>query len=307
MFQNISSLNRKIDVLREWDIWYIYVFNDLYSPNNLISELDNYISDVILSYRDKEEHLELLKSWDTKQSLVDYSKDFLKKVTIQSWDYPYANAWELWEIFLWVFQKEILWAIKLVSKMRHRDSIRFNVLGRDTTYVYKDNNDNVCMLIWEAKMYVNHKERWIIKQNSLKNWLKDAHDDLALFHKDKDYLEHEINLAKSSVKDEMNEENKDIYIKYFIKDNPKHSELVLKNVIFVWYSLLDYKDYIDWTIDYNLFLEKVMSNIDDTFSSSMITSRLQNEDKENIYFLLPLNCVEELRKEFVECNNLKDD
>jgi hypothetical protein len=31
----------------------------------------------------------------------------------------------------------------------------------------------------------------------------------------------------------MNDENRDIFVEYFIKDNPKHTELIYKNTIFV--------------------------------------------------------------------------
>lgn len=299
-----------IDLNKNWDEAHIFFFDPLDSIENFIKRIDDYLHEVVLSQRDIEEYLSDITKWIRTKPISEYSKEFLKKLKSEyssiNKEYPYKNAWELWEIILTILQKRYLWATKVVSKMGNRDSIKFNVLWRDTSFVYKDNDWKICMLIWESKLSVNSKDKdWNINQDSLKKWLANAHDDLDKFYDDKDYLNHEINLASKWLKDEMNEENRDIFIQYFIQDNPKYSELVFKNVIFVWYTQNDYIVFKDWKKTEDEYLKLILSNIQESFNSDRIKTKKDIINKNTIYFLIPFECVEKARKIFVEHNNLE--
>ncbi len=299
-----------IDLKKDWDEAHIFFFDPLDSIENFIKRIDDYLHEVILSQRDIDEYLSDIAKWYRTKSINEYSKEFLKKLKAEytsiNKDYPYKNAWELWEIILTILQKRYLWAIKVVSKMWNRDSIKFNVLWRDTSFVYKDIAWKICMLVWESKLSVNSKDKeWKISQDSLDKWLVNAHDDLEKFYNDTDYLNHEINLASKCLKDEMNEENRDIFIQYFIKENPKHSELVFKNVIFVWYTHNEYMNFKNWWKSESEYIEELLLDIQNSFYSDKIKSRKETLNKNSIYFLLPFECVEKARKAFVEHNNLE--
>ena len=308
MVNKLKKIDKNITNLKIWDESHIYFFDILDNLENFIRRLDEYLPEVVLTKNEIKEYENDLKKWFTKIPIIEYSREFLKNLKKEysenNKDYPYKNAWELWEILLNVFQKKDLGAIKVVSKIWNRDSIKFNVLWRDTSFVYKDSNNKICMLIWESKLSVNSKDdKWGFKQNSLEKWLINAHDDLNLFYKDSSYLNHEINLARKWLKNEMNDENRDIFVEYFIKDNPKHTELIYKNTIFVWYTQNDYNKIKSWKISENDLIELLFLDINKTFWKETIKSRLS--DKNNIYFLLPIECIEKAREYFVNHNNLE--
>lgn len=301
-----------INLQKTWDEAHIFFFDPQDSIENFIKRIDGYLSEVILTKRDIEEYELDIKKWFRKKPIEEFSKEFLKNLKTEytsiNKNYPYKNAGELWEIILTILQKRFLWAIKVVSKMWNRDSVKFNVLWRDTSFVYKNNEWKICMLVWESKLSVNSKkDEQTFNKDSLKVWLASAHDDLSSFYKDSSYLNHEVNLASKWLKDEMDESNRDIFVQYFIKENPKHSELIFKNVIFVWYTHESYLSFKSWAKFESEYLSELLDDIETSFDSTMIVSRKVSIDKNTIYFLLPFECVEKARRVFVEYNWLEYD
>ncbi|MEF2176135.1 MAG: Hachiman antiphage defense system protein HamA [Candidatus Absconditabacteria bacterium] len=307
--------NHNIDLKKIGDDAYIYFFDKSDSIDNFIKRIDNYLPEVIFTKKDIMEYNSHFDKGFTKITINEHSKDYLKRLKAEytsiNKDYPYKNAGELGEIILTIFQKRHLGAIKVVSKMGNRDSITFNILGRDTSFVYKDGNGKIYMLIGESKLKVNSKKNTNegdLKYNkdSLKEGLSDAHDDLKIFYDNQMSLNHEINLARKGLKYEMDETDKELLVEYFIKDNPKHSDLIFKNVIFVGYTFENYLNFKSGQISDDEFINEVLLNVQESFNSNKVVLKKNIIDNNTIYFLLPFECIETARKEFVNHYNLEN-
>lgn len=304
MPKNLHKIvSHSINLQKVWDEAHIFFFDPKDSIEDFIKRLDEYLPEVVFTKSDIDLYKVDIEKWIEEKPIQDFAKEFLKKVKKETWAYPYKNAWELWEIILTIFQRYQLWAIKVVSKMWNRDSVTFNILWRDTSFVCKNTDWNVCMLVGESKLSVNtKKEDWTYDNNSLKDGLADAHDDLKSFYENPDYLNHEVNLARKWMVHEMTPENVELYKEYFIKNSPKHSALIYKNVIFVWYTHNEYLKFQSWKYSKEEYITWLLLHVQDSFNTQKINTRIGAIDKNTIYFLLPFECVEKARGTFVEYN-----
>lgn len=253
---------------------------------NFLKQLDNFLPGFVFS----KDNLIILEDRFskglTKKSPLEKAREFLQKTRGDR----ISDSGELGEFILYLFAREVKGAKKLISKIQSRGSSTITLPGRDGIYFWKDNSNNVYMLVGEAKMKPDSNDG-----------LREAQNDINQFWNSQNVY-HEINLASTHLRTEIDAENAQIYEAYFIDDNPKHKELKYRNLIFVGYNLQAFNQLVKKAINLTDFQTAVITDLKRCFSNQ---ARLISASPcSSFYCFFPFENIQVARESFARHHQL---
>lgn len=261
----------------------VSVKNESYFAD-FLSLLDEYLPKFVFSKESLEMHESNFIQGLTSQSPLDKARNFLQ-VTHEDRSY---DSGELGELLLYLFATEVQGAIKLASKIQSRGSNRVTLPGRDGSFVMADDKGNIFMLLGEAKV-----------KPSCNDALKEAQKDMNNFWTSGD-VGHEISLASTHMKSEMTEANYESLKAFFIEDNPAHSNLEYKNIIFVGFSFQKFVDLVAGRITSIELRDELKTKLTTVFHTQSAT--IAASTKPSLYCFVPFESVADARDAFAAHN-----
>jgi hypothetical protein len=254
--------------------------------NNFLQDLDQYLPDFVFSKQTLDLHEKLLREGKTTKTPIDKAREFLKKTSLSRT----SDSGEFGEFLLYLFAKHIKGAQKLISTIQSRGNTNQSIPGRDGLFVLKAENGDVFMLLGEAKIRVDSNDG-----------LRDAQQDMNDFWVSGG-IHHQINLASTHLREELNTENADMYEAYFIDDNPQHAQLKYKNIVFVGYSFSKLTTFIQGKTTDKDLCDAIISDLNRCFTNQ--ASLISSSPCPTIYCFLPFESADAARTEFARHNLL---
>ena len=254
--------------------------------NDFLVNLDQHLPAFVFSKNALELHERLHREGKTTKTPLDRAREFLKKTPVDRT----SDSGEFGELLLYLFAKHVKGAQKLVSTIQSRGNADQPTPGRDGLFILKGENGDVFMLLGEAK----------VKSDS-NDGLREAQQDMNKFW-NSNGIRHQINLASTHLREELNAENADLYESYFIDDNPQHARLQYRNVVFVGYNLSALASFIQGTTNNDALRKEIISDLKRCFKNQ--ASLISSSAYPTIYCFLPFESVEAARTEFARHNSL---
>lgn len=269
--------------------FHIQQFNTPDYLEKFISELSNHLPEFVFSHEVLANEQRKIDKGLTKKSLVESARGFLQKTA----KHRTFDSGDLAEFLMYLFAKKVKGAHKLLTRVHKREAIKKAQVGRDSSYVYKADDGSIYMLLGEAKA-----------KPDANDGLREAQQDMNMFW-DSGNILHEVRLASTHLRFEMNDENADIYEAFFIEDNEIHKKLDYANLILVAYSMEKFKDLITQSIKYKDFEIEIQKNLERCFKNQ--TKLINSSKYKSIYCFIPFECINKARNTFAAINNLTID
>jgi hypothetical protein len=262
------------------------------------TELESYVRDFI---RGLDPHLpEFVFSRDTIRTIneqiaaglttrtpVERARDHLQKTQHMR----AHDSGEAGEFLLYLFSSQVLGAVKVISKIQGRGSIRMPVLGRDGVFAWRDATGTIHALMGEAKVRPNGNDG-----------LRNALEDINAFWTN-EAEKHEIHLAAAQIRSELTPENVAIYEAYFLDDNPNRANLRYRNICFVGYSSASFGALVEGARTREESEELIRKELSRFLKNQ--AELIANSPHPTIFCFIPFECAATLRTIFAQHHELE--
>ncbi|HCC05342.1 TPA: hypothetical protein DEP58_03485 [Patescibacteria group bacterium] len=254
--------------------------------NDFLTGLNDFLPSYVFDRNTLATHEARVRDGTSTTTPIDRAREFLQRTQAgRAFD-----SGELGELLLHLFAKEVLGAHKLASKIQSRGDNRTTIPGRDNAYAWMDEEDNVYMLVGEAKLKPNSNDGLREAQGDLNHFWQTAR------------IEHEISLASTHIRSEMTEENLAMYEAFFIDDNEAHQRLRYRNIVFVGYNHNSLQNLRNQTIDDEEFIRLTSEDLQRCLTNQQ--TLISESPHHGIYCFLPFESVEAARTAFAQINGL---
>lgn len=280
-----KQINIDVEVPQEGELFYFCIreLNSATYLNTFVENISSHLPEFVFSRDNLQTHQDRYDHGMTTTTPLERARDFLKRGRSQ-------DSGEFGEFLLYLFAKKVKGAHKLATKMDTRPRRDRTIPGRDNTFAWKDEDGEIYMLVGEAKTTPDPN-----------GGLRNAQQDLNSFWNSDDFT-HELNLASTNIRSEMDQDNLDIYEAYFIDDNTAHQNLRYKNVVFVGYNLDALGKLASQSLSEEDFETRVQTDMERCFQNQK--TLIENCPHSSIYCFLPFESIDAARTAFTEINGL---
>ncbi|MDD5075374.1 MAG: DUF1837 domain-containing protein [Candidatus Peribacteraceae bacterium] len=249
--------------------------------SDFVRSLDEHLPHFVFSRKTIELYERRIREGIISDTLLQHAQKALQIATRSS------DSGEFGEFLLYLFATKVLGALKIVSKIEHRDSRRSPVKGLDGTFFLVKNNE-VYVLSGESKMKPDPNDG-----------LREAQNDLNSFHADDTRTTHEIELASRQIVDEVNDQTWPIFDKKFLQQDGDGNFM---NVIFVGYSCENFRKMRNAEITFEEFCSKTCEHLQRCFTNQQ--ALIRQGGLATAFCFLPFEDIERARTTFLQHHEL---